>query len=358
MNSAELLRIRLYNQLLSLHDVKEPRDVVARMGAMQSQAPDMAKWAIGSRLQAVTVKGITEALNRGEVIRTHILRPTWHFVAPEDIHWMHALSYPRLKPVYRSYAKMLNTDESLIYRSIPLIGELLSGGKHLTRQEIGDALTGRGVTFDDNHLSLLLSFAELEGVIVNGRTEGNRQTFTLLDEWVPVKPSVSREEALERLARKYFSSHGPATLHDFSWWSGLSVTECRQALEMIRPGFIRETVNGRECWMPNNTLTPPEDNDSALLLAAFDEFVVSYKERSEIIDGAHSGKVITRNGIFSPTVILNGKVIGRWKKSIRKGSPHMELAFFEKVTKKDTLLFQPEVERLQKFYAIENNQET
>jgi len=351
MTPDELLHIRLYNQLLSLHELKEPREVVAHMGAMQSQALEMAKWAIGARLQNSSAKEITDALNKGEVIRTHILRPTWHFVAAEDLRWMYALSYPRLKPVYRSYAKMLGADESLLYPHIPLIEELLSGGRHLTKQEIGVALAERGVILDDDHLSLLLSFTELEGIIVNGELTGSRQTFTLLDEWAPRIPDISREEALEQLARKYFTSHGPATLQDFAWWSNLQVTECRQALEMIRPYFIRESVDGRECWMRNDTQTPPSDHASALLLAPFDEYVVSYKDRSEMIEEAHYSKVMTKNGIFSPTIMLNGRIIGFWKKSMKKNVPQITLTFFEKVPKKTIRLFQPEIKRLEKFYA-------
>lgn len=351
MNPDELLHIRLYNQLLSLHELKEPREVVAHMGAMQSQALEMAKWAIGSRLQHHTVKNITDALNRGEVIRTHILRPTWHFVAADDLRWMYTLSYPRLKPVYRSYAKMLGADETVLYHYIPLVEKLLSGGRHLSKQEMSEALTERGVLLDDNHLSLLLSFAELEELIVNGELDGNRQTFTLLEEWVPRTTALSREESLGRLARKYFSSHGPATLPDFTWWSGLSITECRQAMEMIRPDFTQEKINERECWMPNNLCTPPVDHDSALLLAPFDEFVVSYKDRSDMIEETHYGKVMTKNGIFSPTIMLNGKIIGSWKKSMKKNIPQITLTFFEKVPKKTICVFQPEIERLEKFYA-------
>ncbi|NLY24097.1 MAG: winged helix DNA-binding domain-containing protein [Bacteroidales bacterium] len=351
MTPDELLNVRLYNQLLSFHELKEPREVVARMGAMQSQALEMAKWAIGSRLQNSSAKEITGALNRGEVIRTHILRPTWHFVAADDLRWMYALSYPRLKPVYRSYAKMLGADESLLYRCIPLIEELLSGGKHLSKQEIGVALAERGVLLDDNHLSLLLSFTELEGVIVNGELVGSRQTFTLLDEWAPRIPDITREEALERLARKYFTSHGPATLQDFAWWSNLPITDCRKALEMIRPDFLRESIDGRECWMPNDIESPPSDQTSALLLAPFDEFVVSYKERNEMIEEAHYSKVMTKNGIFSPTIMLNGRIIGSWKKNMKKNVPQITLTFFEKVPKKTIALFQPEIKKVEKFYA-------
>jgi hypothetical protein len=321
------------------------------MGAMQSQALEMAKWAIGSRLPDSSANEITGTLNRGEVIRTHILRPTWHFVAAEDLRWMYALSYPRLKPVYRSYAKMLGADESLLYSTIPLVEELLSGGRHLSKQEIGEELAERGVLLDDNHLKLLLSFTELEGIIVNGELEGSRQTFTLLEEWAPRMAEISREEALERLARRFFTSHGPATLQDFAWWSNLPITDCRKAMEMIQPNFIRESIAGRECWMRNDIRTPLPGQESALLLAPFDEFVVSYKDRTEMIDAEHYSKVMTKNGIFSPTIMLNGKIIGSWKKSMKKNVPQITLSFFEKMPKKIVALFQPEIERLEKFYA-------
>lgn len=351
MNIAELLNIRLYNQLLLTHDIIKPHEIVSWMGAMQSQALDMAKWAIGTRLENRNVKDIDEALNTGEIIRTHILRPTWHFVSAEDIHWMFDLSNPRLKPIYRSYAKTFGADESLIYHVVPLLEKVLVGGKHLTKQEIGDALSEQDIKLDEGHLQLTISYAEMEGIIVNGRQKGNKQTFTLFEEWVPRKKTICKEEALECLVRRFFTSHGPATIHDFIWWSGLTATECRQAIEMIRADFICETINGRDFWMRNDTKSPSVDKDFALLLPPFDEFVVSYKNRSEIIEEAHYAKVMTKNGLFSPTIMLNGEIIGSWKKVSQKGSSRIELSFFEKTPKKKQDLFKSEIKRLEYFYS-------
>lgn len=358
MNTAELLNIRLYNQLLSTHDLKEPHEIVSWMGAMQSQALDQAKWAIGVRLENKNVTDIDEALNTGTIIRTHILRPTWHFVSAEDIHWMFDLSNPRLKHLHRSYyAKIHGVDEPIIYRTIPVLEKVLTGGKHLTKQEIGDALLEQDITLDNEYLKFVISYAEIEGILINGRLKGNKQTFTLLEEWVPRRKTLSKEEAMECLARKYFTSHGPATIHDFVWWSGLTMTQCRQAIEMIKSGFICETINGRNFWMKNDTKIPPVDADSVLLLPSFDEFVVSFKNRSEIIEDTHYDKVMTKNGLFSPTVMLNGGIVGSWKKVVRKGqktrknSPLIELSFFEKTPKRQQDLFKPEVKRLENFYS-------
>lgn len=352
MNRTELLNIRLYNHLLLTHEIKEPHEIVSWMGAMQSQALDMAKWAIGTRLENKNVMDINGALSTGKIIRTHILRPTWHFVSAEDIHWMFDLSSPRLRPIYRSYAKASGTDESLIYRAVPMVEKILIGGKHLTKQEIGTELVEHDLHLDDRTLQLTISYAETEGILVNGRQKGNKQTFTLLEEWIPRQKTIDKEEALECLARKFFTSHGPATIHDFIWWSGLTTTQCRMVFEMIRADFICETINGRDFWMKNDTKTPPADENYALLLPPFDEFVVSYKNRTEIIEDNHYGKVMTKNGIFSPTIILNGEIIGSWKKVAQKKSPRIELSFFEKSSKKKQDLFKSEIKRLENFYSI------
>lgn len=217
MNTSELLNIRLYNQLLAGHQFKEAQEVVSWMGAMQSQSLDLAKWAIGVRLENKTVKDIDNALNTGKIIRTHILRPTWHFVSATDIHWMFDLSNPRLKPIYRSYCKIHGADELLVYKAVPVVEEALQGGKHLTKQEISNALRVRDIIVDTPHLTLIISYAEMEGILCNGKIKGTKQTFTLLNEWAPRQQTLNREESLERLARIYFTSHSPATINDFAW---------------------------------------------------------------------------------------------------------------------------------------------
>ena len=350
MTSSELLHIRLYNQLLLDHDLKEVSEVVSRMGAMQSQSLDLAKWATGVRLKNKTVADINESLNKGEIIRTHILRPTWHFVSAEDIHWMFDLSNPRLKPIYQSYCKTLSANETLIYRAIPIVEKALSNGKHLTKQEIGDVLNTYDIKVDARHLTLIISYAEMEGILCNGQLKGNKQTFTSLEEWVPRTEKLHKDEALARLALRYFISHGPATLNDFTWWSGLTLTESKKALEMIKSSLVSESVNGRIFWMRNDIQIPSAGTDLALLLPPFDEFVVSYKDRSELIEDTHYSKVMTKNGLFSPTVMLNGRIVGSWKKEIKKGKLKVELSFFEKTPKKAQKIFKPEIKRVEDFY--------
>lgn len=350
MDTPELLNIRLHNQLLATHTQKTPQEVVSWMGAVQSQALDMAKWAIGARLKNKTVEDIDNALNTGKIIRTHTLRPTWHFVSAEDVYWMFDLSNPRLKPIYQSYCRMSNADEALIYRCIPFVEKALSENKHLTKKEINDVLLAHDIKADTRHLTMILSYAEMEGLICNGKVKGNKQTFTLLESWVPRKETIHKEEALARLAQRYFTSHGPATINDFVWWSGLSVIECKQALEMVKRNFVSEKLNDRTFWMRNDIQTS-QTPFSALLLAPFDEFVVSYKDRSELIEKTHYSKVMTKNGIFSPTIMLDGKIIGSWKKTVQKNKPKIELSIFEKTSSKILKLFDSEIERVETFYS-------
>jgi len=239
----------------------------------------------------------------------------------------------------------------LISKAIHTLEKILSGGKHLTRQEIGVRLQAEKIALDEMHLKFAISRAEIEGILCNGQLQGSKQSFTLLSEWVPRKETLHRDESLERLARKYFTSHGPATLSDFVWWSGLTLTECRKALDMIKHDFVCETLNGREFWLRNDVKTPSSTDSSALLLPPFDEFVVSYKDRPEMISDTHYAKVMTKNGIFSPTVMLDGEIVGSWKKAVKKGRPEVELSFFEKTTKHTHQSFNPEMNRVAAFYS-------
>lgn len=349
MNTTDLLNIRLYNQLLMGSNMKTPREIVSWMGAMQSQNYEMGKWGIGVRLPGVTNRLVEEAVNKGEILRTHILRPTWHFVVGEDIHWMLELCASRLKSAFMGYAKTRNFDEGMVAKAIRILPQLLEENAHLTRQEIGEHLTNRGIGIDQDLVKYVMSHAELDGIVCSGIVRGSKQTYALLHKQAPKTFTLSKEEALERLARKYFTSHGPATLQDYVWWSGLSVTEAKKGLESIKHDFICEEINGKSYWMKNDIQIPPRDTQTAFLLPAFDEFVVSYKDRSEIVEEEHYRKVMTRTGIFSPTITLNGEIVGAWKRVVKKKGIVAELEFFGKMGKRVEKLFEGQVKGYEEF---------
>ncbi|MDR2085017.1 MAG: winged helix DNA-binding domain-containing protein [Bacteroidales bacterium] len=353
MNDSDILKIRLHNQLLDGYSLKEPEEIVSWMGAMQAQALDIAKWALGARLENSSVKTIEDALTDGKIIRTHILRPTWHFVAAEDIHWMRKLSVEKLRAVYISYGKSWGADEDLILKTRLAVTNILEKHDYLYKQEIDEHLKAIGHDVDPHTLSHALSHSELEGIICNGKISGQNHSYALLEKRVLNAKVFIKEEALKQLAFKYFSSHGPATLQDFIWWSGLTATEAKAGLESVKNHFISEKINEKIFWMKPDIQIPENKKPSALLLPPFDEFVVSYKDRSEIIEKEHHSKVMTKNGIFSPTIMLNGEIIGSWKKIKKKNKVQVELKFFEKTNKKTVDLYKNEIKRVEEFYAIQ-----
>lgn len=350
MNSCELLKIRLYNQLLTIHTLTEPGEIVSWLGAVQAQLLELSKWAIGARLPHSTIADVNDALSSGKILRTHILRPTWHLVAAEDIHWMRELSASRLMPIFVAYGKSWGADEMLIRKTVPRMVKILEQKGDLTKQEISEQLTIAGHGVDQHTLSHALSCSELEGLLCSGVVRGNKHTYALLEERVPKTDPFCKEEALAKLALRFFSSHSPATLQDFTWWSGLSVSEAKSGLEAVKKHFISETMNGRTFWMRNDIQLPITESCPSLLLPAFDEFVVSYKDRSEIIKEEHYHKVMTKNGIFSHTIMADGRIVGSWKRVKKRKEYQIELSFFEKKDEEKRELFTDQVEKVQRFF--------
>lgn len=299
------------------------------MGAIQAQDYPMAKWAVGARLQSGSLETVDEALKRGEILRTHVLRPTWHFVAAEDIRWMLKLSAGRIKSAYASYAKMLKSDitEKQYSQFNDLVVKILEGNKSLTKQEIEAEINQRGVETEDGLIERLIGNSEIEGVICSGIDKGGKPTYALLDGRAPKVAEIHKEEALARLASRYFQSHSPATLADFSWWSGLSLTESRQAVGLIKSELITDSDNlfVHESYKE----VAPLQSDILHLLPSFDEYLISYKDRTAVLDLEHHPKAFNRFGTFYPGILHNGKVIGNWSKTVKKGHTTIETSFFD-----------------------------
>jgi hypothetical protein len=333
METEQIGNIRLINQQILEPKFKTPKDIVGWMGAMQAQDYNMAKWALGVRLPGSTEQVIQSAIDKGEILRTHLLRPTWHFVSADDIHWMLELSAPQIKALFKSRHRNLELSAAVLKKSDVILEKALSAGKHLTREELVSQLKGSKIATDDNRAAHLLMNAELDGLICSGTSENNKTTYALLEERVPKPKSLSREEALGRLADRYFLSHGPATLRDFSWWSGLSLTDARKGLESVKSKFISETNGSDTYWLGETNSLAANKTQSVFLLPAFDEFIISYKNRSASLLLENHGKAISNNGIFWPVVVVNGKVVGLWKRVIKKERVLIELDFFQRHNK-------------------------
>lgn len=339
MNIADITTMRLANQQLVKTRYKTPREIVSWMGAMQAQDFNMAKWGIGVRLPGITDKQVEKAIDGGELIRTHILRPTWHFVSRDDIHWMLQLSSPRVKLAVRSSDRELELSDDLLKKTSAIIRKALEKESNQTRQELGAILKKADIECDSRRLSHIMFHAELDGLICNGTIKDKKQTYALLEQRVPKTSNYNMDETLYRLAYKYFQSHGPATIQDFIWWSGLTATEARSAAALIKPDFIFETA-GEQTYIYHQSSSGYKQRDDIVhFLPAFDELLVSYKDRKEILSLVHHKKVITSNGIFKPAISYNGEIIGLWKKNLDKRNILSEFFFqpdkvLEKLIKK------------------------
>ena len=333
MNLTDIAHIRLISQQIAGTTFKNAKDLVGWMGAMQAQDYAMVKWAVGVRLPHSTDQAVETAVNNGEIIRTHLLRPTWHLVSADDIYWLLDLTAPRIKASLKPRHRELGLSEAVMTKCRTVIENALSGGQHLTREALIAELQKANIATDNNRASHLFSRAELDGVICSGAIKGKKQTYALLEEWVPKTSPLPKEEALARLARRYFTSHGPATLQDFAWWSGLRVNDARQALESVQSNFVSKTIDSQPYWFTNTSSPPKTGQESVYLLPAFDEFIISYKDRSASLPFENHSTAVSNNGIFRPIIVVNGQVTGIWKRTIKKDKVIVETEHFNQPNK-------------------------
>lgn len=352
MQLSQMARLRLRNQQLSQQRFSRPAALVSWMGAMQAQDASMIKWAVGCRLSQTSEAQITAALDAGELIRTHLLRPTWHVIAATDIYWLLDVSAPQVKTLLRSRFKQLGIDAEILAKTYRIITQSLSGHRHLTRAALMTELAKESIATDENRASHLMMAAELDGLVCNGVREGKQLTYALLAERVPKTSPLTREEALAKLAQTYFSSHGPATLPDFVWWSGLTVTDARRALASVQSQFESAMVEGQTYWfLPDTPATFPESED-VFLLPAFDEYTVSYKDRTAVLAPENHQQAISGNGIFNPIIVMNGQVVGIWKRTLKKNSVTVAPTFFERPPDAVLPLIDKAAERFGRFLGL------
>jgi len=318
MTIAQIIKCRLHNQQLSQQFFYDAQQAVAWMGAIQSQDYAAARWALGQRVAGANDSYIEDAFSRGDILRTHVLRPTWHFVAPADIRWMLMLTAPRIVAQCAHAYRSLELDAAVFRRSHKTLEKILAGDRQLTRDKIAAALQKAKVNTDDLRLTHLMMRAELDGLICSGGRQGKQFTYTLLDERVPATPKLSRDEALATLTTRYFQSHGPAALNDFAWWSGLTTGIAKEGMELVRNKFINVQVDGKTYWLADDKHAAESASRRAYLLPNYDEYIVAYKDRGMLMDERHNNKLDARgNVLFNNVIIINDKVAGLWKRTAR-----------------------------------------
>ncbi len=272
---------RLVNQRITGPGHRGPAEVVAWCGALQAQEYEPAQWGIGLRMtEGTTQAEVERAFTAGEILRTHVMRPTWHFVARDDIRWLLDLTAPRVHRIIASYCRRMEVDSRTLVRAADIFGRALSDHREMTRQELREALRHRHIDVAGVRLAFLTIYAELEGVICSGPRRGKQFTYALLAERAPTTRRMDRDQALAELGARFFASHGPATIRDFVWWSGLTTADARRALDMNKAR--REEIAGTVYWtLPQR---PPRTRRDHLvhLLPIYDEYLVAYRDRTAV----------------------------------------------------------------------------
>lgn len=326
-------RKRLRNQRISASTFQHASEVVRWLVAAQAQDYFGAKWALGLRLPGSTDAGIERAFNNGAILRTHMLRPTWHFVLPEDIRWLLALTAPRVHTVNGTMYRKFSMDDALLRKSDALIGRALLEGSPMTREELRPVLEGAGIaTMGEQRMVYLLMHAELEGIICSGGRRGNQFTYALLDERAPGSPTLDKQDALVELAGRYLRSRGPATVQDFARWSGLTLTDARLGLEGAQPQLQPETIDGLPYWMPPEEPAPPEASPTVHLLSIYDEYISGYKDHTAAIQPEHGRQLAALGNALYYILVLDGQVVGSWKRTLKKDSVRIQVTPFIRLT--------------------------
>lgn len=332
--------MRLLSQQLISPQWDRPSEVVAHMGAMQAQDYRMVRWAVGMRTRRHRADVFRKEYDAGDIIRLHLLRGTWQLVAKADYWWMLDLCAPRAVSVIRGWMSAnhisISDDEQQAISEI--IVDVADAKGSITKEDIALALAEKGVNMTDQRILYHIRLAELNGTLCSGNLLPMKATYALAQNKVPRTDSMSRDEMLMRLARKYFQSHAPATFEDFVWWSGLNVTDCRRGIQLLGPELRCERWNpagthgaadGRQAreytfYIHQSCRTRGFRRGNTLLLPPYDEYLIGYKSRQLVIDAAHMAHAYTNNGIFHPVIAHDGHICGNWS----PWAAHLKTSYF------------------------------
>jgi len=341
---------RLSNQRLIGKTFARVEDMVSTLTAVQSQDYAGAKWAIGQRVKGMYDEKIDELFNKGRILRTHVMRPTWHFVMPADIRWMLKLTGPRVSAVSAYYFRKLELDEAIFKRSNAVISKALRGGKQLTRDELRKALSSAKIEATGMRLIYLIMRAELDAIICSGALRGKQFTYALLDERVPQSRELDRDEALAELTIRYFTGHGPALLRDFVWWSGLTVRDAQAGLAMARSKLNHQVIDENTYWFSALGRIREFEQPLVHLLPNYDEYLIAYKDRRTSMDPGLAKRIGDRdNALAAHLVVLNGQIIGGWRRTITKSEVTIKVNLLVNLNKSQRLALKLAVDNYGRF---------
>ncbi len=360
---AAIVEQRLRNQFITRASRRSPADIVRWLGAVQAQEYAPAKWALGLRTRdGTTDADVQQALDEGRIVRTHAMRPTWHFVAAEDCRWLLELTAPQVHRRMATYDRRIGLEPPVMRRGTRIVERALRDGQHLTRAELRDRLARSGMALDPMRLAHLLLYAELERAICSGPRRAKQSTYALFDERVPASPRLSRDEAMAELARRYFQSHGPATIRDFVWWSGLRTPDAKRGIDIWsggtwsgrpsgRPKLISTEIDGLTYWSAAGSRTGSPRRRRVLLLPIYDEYLVAYRDRVAVPHGANAMMSFRSRERFQypHALAIDGQVAGTWRVRPAARSMSIEVVPYRRLTPRDRRELDDAAERYARF---------
>ncbi|GGH23646.1 winged helix DNA-binding domain-containing protein [Paenibacillus segetis] len=328
---------RLNNQCIANSMINKPEQVVQELVAMQAQEYMQAVWAIGLRTSSSTLADIEQAIAERKIVLTWALRGTIHFVPPEDVKWLIQLSASRVMGQGQKRLTQLGVDDQTLMRCREIIYEALKGHQQITRSDLLQLLEQVGINTTGQRGYTILWNLTYQGLICFGPKMGKQQTFVLLDEWVPEARELTLEESIAELALRYFTAHGPSTVQDFAWWSGITLTDARMGLEEVKGQLHFEQLNGSQYWMSREvSKTQMLEDSGVFLLPGFDEYILGYKDRSAVLSPEYTPMIVPgNNGVFLPTLVSGGKVKGLWKRTIKSKGIEFVITPFEYIGDKE-----------------------
>jgi len=351
VSGADVAARRIVNQHLAKQSVATGSEMVSSLAAVQAQDYVGAKWGIALRTTSATDADVEREVSEGRIVRTHILRPTWHFVAASDLRWMLELTAPRVRMAVASYDRKLGIDADVRRQMRNVVVQALRGGKHLTRGELAEALTKNAVRADGTQrLAHLMIHAELDGLICSGPRRGKQFTYRLVDECIPPTRYLMRDVALHNLATRYFTTRGPATEKDFAWWSGLTMADARNAVNSVEH-LESEIIGGQTYWFIPARVS--QRKPIAALLPAYDEYLVSYADRSATqrrVKPESVGESFSFLGRY--VIIVDGQIVGRWKSVTTRGGVSVALEPLTRLTRAELDAIEEQAERLGQFLGV------
>jgi hypothetical protein len=313
MSIPDIITWRLASHHLQDAKFQTPEDVVSYMGAVQAQDVGAGIWGIAKRVDHPTYTSIENAFNSGAILRTHIMRPTWHFVRPTDIGWIQKLTSARVKQFMAPYNRKLEITDVLLHESETVLEHALANNTYLTRRELAEKLHEHHIEAIGQRLAHIMMYAEFDGIICSGPRVGKQLTYALLNERAPTQIHLSHDEALATLALRYMTSHGPAQVGDFSWWSGLPLKESQIAIALCDGKLLSETIDGKVYYFSSHPNLPTNSQSSAHLLSIFDEYTIAYKDRSAINDARYVERMLSMGNALTAVMVYGGRVVGTWR---------------------------------------------